>query len=77
MRVWLGGNRRECDWQDRLTIARLAAELAPEVLTSFQLTAKMDLAALFEEGWRLDYCSPVVHDIHELCARQLRRYLPK
>jgi hypothetical protein len=73
MRVWLGGNRRECDWQDRLTIARLAADLAPEVLTSFQLTAKIDLAALFEEAWRLDYCSPVVRNIHEGCALQLRR----
>ena len=73
MRVWLGGKHRESDWQDRLPIARLAAELAPEVLTSFQLRAKMDLAALFEEGWRLDYCSPVVRNIHEVCALQLRR----
>ena len=77
IRVWLGGNRRECDWQDRLTIACLAAEMAPEVLAAYQLTAKKDLAELFEEGWRLDYRSPVVRGLHEACAMRLRRFSPR
>ncbi len=72
-RLWLAENGADCDWQDGVAIARLAADLAPAILASFHVTAGKELAALFAGGWRLDYRSPVVRDIHEVCVRYLRR----
>ncbi|MFM0258044.1 hypothetical protein [Paraburkholderia sediminicola] len=72
-RIWLQANGARCDWQDRVHLARMAAKLAPSVHASFALTTEPALAPLFTDGWMLDYRSPIVCDIHQLCADYVQR----
>ncbi|WP_168788766.1 hypothetical protein [Paraburkholderia aromaticivorans] len=67
-RIWLKGNGTTCHWQDRIALAGAAAELAPVLLRTFPLTTERSLAPLFADGWRLDYLSPIVCDIHRICV---------
>ena len=66
-RIWLKTNGATCHWQDRIALSA-AAELAPSVLQIFLLTTERSLAPRFADGWRLDYGSPIVCDIHQICA---------
>jgi hypothetical protein len=43
-RIWMNANGAGCDWQDRVVIARMAADFAPDVLATFNLTS--------EKSWR-------------------------
>jgi hypothetical protein len=70
-RIWLKANGANCEWQDRVHLARMAAELAPRMLATFALTTERALAPLFTDGWMLDYRSPIVCDIHQLCIDYL------
>jgi hypothetical protein len=72
-RIWLKANGATCHWQDQVALEAAAARLAPGVLRSFQMTDERSLAPLFTDGWRLDYRSPVVGDIHRHCARFIAR----
>ncbi|WP_121306704.1 hypothetical protein [Paraburkholderia sp. BL17N1] len=67
-RIWLKANGATCHWQDRIALAAAAAELAPGILRTFPLTTERSLTPLFADGWRLDYRSPIVCDIHQICA---------
>ncbi|CAG9243078.1 hypothetical protein [Paraburkholderia caribensis] len=70
--IWLRANRLAGDWQDRVSVARAAADGAPTILASVHVTTEAEIALLFAEGGMLDYRSPVVRRIHEACARYLR-----
>jgi hypothetical protein len=72
-RIWLKANGATCDWQERVELARVASELASGVLASFALTTEQSLVPLFADGWMLDYRSPIVCDIHRLCADYVRK----
>jgi hypothetical protein len=58
------------DCHERVAIARMAADLVPDVLAAFSLTTEKVLASLFTDG---DYRRPLVCEIHERCAARLRR----
>jgi hypothetical protein len=49
-RIWMNANAERWDWQDRGVIARMAAEFAPDVLATFNLTSEKMLAPLFADG---------------------------
>ena len=49
-RIWMHANGAQCEWQDRGVIARMAAEFAPDVLATFNLTSEKMLAPLFADG---------------------------
>jgi hypothetical protein len=71
--IWMNANGAWCDWQERVAIARMAARLAPDILTASSLTTEKMLVQLFTDGWRLDYRHAVVREIHDMCATRLRR----
>jgi hypothetical protein len=71
-RIWMHANGTRCDWQERVAIARMAADLAPGGLAAFSLTTEKAFAPLFKNGWCLDY-RPAVCDIHDRYAARLRR----
>jgi hypothetical protein len=71
--IWMNANGTQCDWLERVEIARTAAELAPDIITAFDLTTVKKLVPLFTDGWRLDYRLPVVGEIHDRCFARLRR----
>ena len=50
----------------------MAADFAPDVLATFNLTSEKMLASLFIDGWRLDYQQSMVCEIHDRCASRLR-----
>jgi hypothetical protein len=72
-RIWMKANSARVDWQDRIALARTAAELAPAILGSFQLSTERSLAPLFIDGWLLDYRSQIVCDIQQICTVRLSR----
>ena len=49
-RIWMNANGAGCDWQDRVVIARMAADFGPDVLATFNLTSKKMLAPQFADG---------------------------
>lgn len=74
-RIWCKANGSHLDWQERIPLGQIAAELAPQVMEPFGLVMERSLVPLFTDGWMLDYASPVVCGIHEVCAARLsRRY---
>ncbi|WP_162601040.1 hypothetical protein [Paraburkholderia sp. C35] len=72
-RIWMHANGAICDWQERIEIARMAADLAPDILATFGLDTEKALTALFANARRLDYRLPVVCQIHDRCAARLHR----
>ncbi|MFM0224192.1 hypothetical protein [Paraburkholderia dipogonis] len=67
-RIWMRANGVACDWQDRIALAGAAARLAPDISKKTNLTTERSLAPLFADGWMLDYQSPMVCEIHRVCA---------
>lgn len=72
-RIWMHANGAQSEWKERIGIARIAAEFAPDVLATIDLRTEKTLASLFTDGWRLDYRVPVVCEIHDRRAARLRR----
>jgi hypothetical protein len=72
-RIWCKTNGGCCDWQERVSLGQIAADLAPRVRETFGLTREQSLAPLFVDGWMLDRESPVVCGIREVCAARLSR----
>ncbi|WP_168788205.1 hypothetical protein [Paraburkholderia aromaticivorans] len=59
------------DWEERIPLGQRAADLAPQVMETFGLSMEQSLVPLFIDGGMLDYASPVVCGIHEVCAARL------
>ncbi|MFL9892427.1 hypothetical protein [Paraburkholderia sp. RL17-381-BIF-C] len=72
-RIWCNANGARFDWQERISLGQIAAELAPRVRGTFGLTRERSLVPLFVDGWMLDRESPGVCGIYEVCAARLRR----
>ena len=53
-------------------IARMAADFAPDVLATFDLTSEKMLASLSADAWRLDSRQAAVCEMHDRCASRLR-----
>jgi len=52
-------------------VSRMSAELAPEFLVFPRFTDANDLIRLFTDGWKLDYRSPIVRDMADVCSERL------
>jgi hypothetical protein len=74
-RIWCKANGAHVGWQERIPLGQIAAELAPQVMETFGPMMERSLVPLFIDGWMLDYASPVVCGIHEVCAARLQRSL--
>lgn len=70
---WMRANGAQPEWRDRISIVRMAVDLAPEVLVMFGLKTEKAVASLFTDGGRLDYRVPLVGQIHDQCAAMLQR----
>ncbi|AXF05773.1 hypothetical protein CUJ88_45950 (plasmid) [Paraburkholderia hospita] len=72
-RIWMDANGAGSDWQERIAVTRMAADLAPDVLAASGLMTEKALTPLFTDGWRLDYRMPLVCEIRDMCMARLRR----
>ena len=70
-RIWCKANGAHLDWQERVPLGQIAVDLAPQVMETFDLMMERSLVPLFIDGWMLDYASPVVCGIHEVCVTRL------
>jgi hypothetical protein len=68
--IWLASNGADCDRFERAELARLSAELAPSFLQAPALRDAMQLARLFTGGGRLDYRSPIVGGMFDVCQQR-------
>ena len=71
-RMWLASNSAECDWLDRVKLAQTSAAIAPQFLVFPCFRDAKDIVKLFVDGWRLDYRSPTVRGMLDVCMEHLR-----
>jgi hypothetical protein len=70
-RIWAASNSADCDWLERAKLARMAADIAPTFLTFPCFRDAKELVKLLADGWQLDYRSPTVRGMLDVCAEHL------
>ena len=70
-RIWAVSNSADCDWLERAKLARLAVDIAPTFLVFPCFGDAKELAKLLADGWQLDYGSPTVRGMLDVCAEHL------
>ena len=73
-RMWLASNSAECDWFERVKLARISAEFAPTFLMFQCFRDAKEMVKLFIDGWQLDYRSPTVHGMLVVCAEHFPQH---
>jgi len=72
-RIGLRSLLEECGWSERIKLADTSVDLAPQFLVFPCFRDKAALAGLFGDGWTLDYESPVVRGIYDVCNEHLAK----
>jgi hypothetical protein len=72
-RMWAASNSVECDWLDRAKLSRMSAAIAPQFLVFPYFRDAKEIVKLLVDGWRLDYRSPTVRGMLDVCAEHLRQ----
>jgi hypothetical protein len=70
-RLWLKANGGNGEPVDKLRLAAESVRIASDLLVFPVMKDLAFLTRLFTEGWRLDYRSPVVRGIFDVCANHL------
>ena len=70
-RMWLASNSAECDWLERVKLAQTSAAIAPQFLVFPCFQDAKELVKLFVDGWQLDYRSPIVRGMLDVCTEHL------
>jgi hypothetical protein len=70
-RMWLASNSAECDWLERVKLAQTSAAIAPQFLVFPSFRDAKEIVKLFADGWRLDYRSPTVRGMLDVCTEHL------
>jgi len=72
IRIWLMANGAKANWPERLRLGSLSERLALGLRELPGIADEESLARLFTDGWRLDYRSPIVREIHATCVSELK-----
>jgi hypothetical protein len=72
-RIWAASNSAECNWLERAKLARIAADIAPTFLVFPCFQDAREIVKLFVDGWMLDYRSPTVRGMLDVCAEHLHQ----
>jgi hypothetical protein len=70
-RMWVASNSVECDWLERVRLAQMSAAIAPQFLVLPYFRAAKVIVKLFVDCWRLDYRSPMVRGMLDVCTEHL------
>lgn len=70
-RIWATSNSADCDWLERAKLARMAADIAPTFLVFPCFRDAKELVNLLGDGWHLDYRSPTVRGMLDVCTEHL------
>jgi hypothetical protein len=71
MKLWASANGASPEWLDSVRLGDVSQKLAQTVWTIELLRDTDELSKLFTDGRRLDYRSPIVRGIHDVCAERL------
>ena len=70
-RIWLSGNGATPGWFESVRLGDISRQLAASTWAVEPLRDTDVLSTLFTDTWRLDYRSPIVQGIHDVCAARL------
>jgi hypothetical protein len=70
-RMWLASSSAVCDWIERVKLARMSADIAPQFLVFPCFRNAKEIVKMFADGWRLDYRSPIVRGMVNIHAAKL------
>ena len=73
-RIWSAPRSTDHDWLEHAKLARMAAELAPTFLVFPCFRDAKELVKLLADGWQLDYRSPTVRGMLDVCAEHLLQH---
>jgi len=71
IKLWTRASGASAAWLDSVRLGNVSQDLAQSVWAIELLRDPAELAVLFTDGWRLDYRSPIVRGIHDVCAGRL------
>lgn len=69
--IWCASNGARCSVEESMRIADVSEELAREFVQMAPMRDLSKLKALFTNEWRLDYRSPVVRAMFDVCKERL------
>jgi hypothetical protein len=69
--LWLKANGGNCDAVERLRLGVESFKVASELLVFPVMKDLAFLTRMFTDSWRLDYRSPIVRSIFDVCAHHL------
>lgn len=72
-RVWSRANGASPNWFESARLRKVSVELASTIWAIDPPRDSEELAKLFTDGWQLDYRSPTVRGIHDVCAARAFR----
>jgi hypothetical protein len=70
-RLWLTINGGRCHWTDSVRLVNLSVEIANRAWRLPRFRDATSLAKLFTASWGLDYRSPLVRDLGDICTQNL------
>nr|WKF55660.1 hypothetical protein HUO10_000104 [Paraburkholderia busanensis] len=70
-RIWLADRKPDNGWAERINLARISGDVAKAMVRVPGLQSDRRLAKLFRDGWRLDYQSPIVQGMLDVCSAHL------
>ena len=71
--MWVKSTRADCGWLTRVEMGQASSKLASQLLVFPKFGDAVVLAGLFTDGWLLDFGSPVVRGIYDVCNEHLYR----
>lgn len=71
--LWLKANGGNCDTAERHRLGNESVKVASELLAIPMMKELTSLTLMFADSWRLDYRSPIVRGIFDVCADHLLR----
>lgn len=72
-RMWAASNSAGCDWLERAKLTQMSAAIAPQFLVFPCFRDAREMVKLFVDRWRLDYRSPTVRGMLDVCTEHLRQ----
>ena len=72
--MWVASNSAHCGWLERAKLAEMSANIAPQFLVVPYFKDAAELIKLFAGDWRLDYGSPTVRRMLDVCAEHLLQH---
>jgi hypothetical protein len=72
-RIWAASHPAACDWLERARLVQLSVDIAPTFRVFPCFRDPKELIKLLVDGWQLDYSSPTVRGMLDVCAERLLR----